>query len=69
MSVFFSSCNPSEYHKLLENIIKKQGVIHPTEKGTGGVCVSVCLYRCRCMCVSVSVCVCLCNNHSLYWDA
>ena len=47
LHIFFFSCNPSEYHKLLENIIKKQGVIHPTEKGTGDVCVSVCV----CVCV------------------
>ena len=28
-------CPPSEYHKLLDSIIKKQGVFHPTDKGTG----------------------------------
>jgi len=33
MEVFV--CPPSEYHKLLDSIIKKQGVFHPTEKGTG----------------------------------
>ena len=28
-------CPPAEYHRLLDSIIKKQGVFHPTDKGTG----------------------------------
>ena len=42
-SVFFfslslsplSRCPPGEYHRLLENVVKKQGVFHQTDKGTG----------------------------------
>ena len=30
-----SSCSPSDYHRLLENILKKQGVYHQTDRGTG----------------------------------
>jgi hypothetical protein len=33
MEVFV--CPPPDYHKLLDSIIKKQGVFHPTDKGTG----------------------------------
>ncbi|XP_019859385.1 PREDICTED: dedicator of cytokinesis protein 1 isoform X1 [Amphimedon queenslandica] len=28
-------CPPAEYHRLLENVVKKQGVYHATDKGTG----------------------------------
>lgn len=30
-----SRCPPAEYHRLLENVVKKQGVFHQTDKGTG----------------------------------
>jgi hypothetical protein len=33
MEVFV--CPPSEYYKLLDSIIRRQGVFHPTDKGTG----------------------------------
>lgn len=33
MEVFTSP--PAEFHKLLDSIIKKQGIYHPTDKGTG----------------------------------
>lgn len=33
MDVFV--CPPTDYHKLLDSIIKKTGIYHPTDKGTG----------------------------------
>ena len=33
--VISNRCPPAEFYKLLDSIIKKQGIYHPTDKGTG----------------------------------
>ena len=47
VGIFYCRCPPPEFHKLLDSIIRKQGIFHPTDKGNGVcVCVCVCVRAC-----------------------